>query len=329
MLTTISININNKAKKNTVLPGINSMKNSKIRLLKNYIYKEIVSEKKKNENSKKKSNSVILINISTNFFPKRELSSSDKNNKNESLNSSLNIKKKNVKKIEIKNCLNKIEKKILLSNEIKTHKKSLSSSLSNKINDTTNLFNKLDTNKNNNIIKNNCLVNKYIPCLINKKVINNIPICINMPLHYKNKYANHSEYNRFIKFNEELLKLRALITLDSKNNFKYLKEFINFYGIKDECFYKNNYLCNLSNFVKSNFINKINPNFSLRQNLIHALMEGAVVNTGFLEEEKIFISPYIKKTLFKKYPNRNTLNKKEIMSVIDLEKQKILNERLN
>ena len=93
--------------------------------------------------------------------------------------------------------------------------------------------------------------------------------------------------------------------------------------------YKNNYLCNLSNFVKSNFINKINPNFSLRQNLIHALMEGAVVNTGFLEEEKIFISPYIKKTLFKKYPNRNTLNKKEIMSVIDLEKQKILNERLN
>ena len=257
------------------------------------------------------------------------MSSSDKNNKNESLNSSLNIKKKNVKKKEIKNCLNKIEKKILLSNEIKTHKKSLSSSLSNKINDTTNLFNKLDTNKNNNIIKNNCLVNKYIPCLINKKVINNIPICINMPLHYKNKYANHSEYNRFIKFNEELLKLRALITLDSKNNFKYLKEFINFYGIKDECFYKNNYLCNLSNFVKSNFINKINPNFSLRQNLIHALMEGAVVNTGFLEEEKIFISPYIKKTLFKKYPNRNTLNKKEIMSVIDLEKQKILNERLN
>ena len=58
-------------------------------------------------------------------------------------------------------------------------------------------------------------------------------------------------------------------------------------------------------------------------------MEGAVFNTGFLEEEKIFISPYIKKTLFKKYPNRNTLNKKEIMSVIDLEKQKILNERLN
>ncbi len=328
MLSTISININNKSKRNSVLPGINSMKNSKIHLLKNYIYKEIVSEKKKNERTKKKSNSVILTNT-TNIFLKRELLSSDNNNKNESINSSLNIKKKNVKKIEIKNCLNKIEKKILLSNEIKTHKKSLSSSLSNKINDTTNLFNKLDTNKNNNIIKNNCLVNKYIPCLINKKVINNIPICINMPLHYKNKYANHSEYNRFIKFNEELLKLRALITLDSKNNFKYLKEFINYYGIKDECFYKNNYLCNLSNFVKSNFINKINPNFSLRQNLIHALMEGAVVNTGFLEEEKIFISPFIRKTQFKKYPNRNILNKKEIMSIIDLEKQKILNERLN
>jgi hypothetical protein len=328
MLSTISININNKAKRNSVLPGINSMKSSKIHLLKNYIYKEIVSEKKKNERTKKKSNSVILTNT-TNIFLKRELLSSDNNNKNESINSSLNIKKKNVKKIEIKNCLNKIEKKILLSNEIKTHKKSLSSSLSNKINDTTNLFNKLDTNKNNNIIKNNCLVNKYIPCLINKKVINNIPICINMPLHYKNKYANHSEYNRFIKFNEELLKLRALITLDSKNNFKYLKEFINFYGIKDECFYKNNYLCNLSNFVKSNFVNKINPNFSLRQNLIHALMEGAVVNTGFLEEEKIFISPFIRKTQFKKYPNRNILNKKEIMSIIDLEKQKILNERLN
>ena len=49
MLSTISININNKAKKNTVLPGINSINNSKIRLLKNYIYKEIVSEKKKNE----------------------------------------------------------------------------------------------------------------------------------------------------------------------------------------------------------------------------------------------------------------------------------------
>ena len=32
MLTTISININNKAKKNTVLPGINSMKNSKKRM---------------------------------------------------------------------------------------------------------------------------------------------------------------------------------------------------------------------------------------------------------------------------------------------------------
>ncbi len=93
MLSTISININNKAKRNSVLPGINSMKSSKIHLLKNYIYKEIVSEKKKNERTKKKSNSVILTNT-TNIFLKRELLSSDNNNKNESINSSLNIKKK-------------------------------------------------------------------------------------------------------------------------------------------------------------------------------------------------------------------------------------------
>jgi hypothetical protein len=58
-------------------------------------------------------------------------------------------------------------------------------------------------------------------------------------------------------------------------------------------------------------------------------MEGAVVNTGFQEEEKIFISPFIKKIEFKKYLNRNILNKKEIMSIIGLEKQKILNEKLN
>ena len=206
---------------------------------------------------------------------------------------------------------------------------------SSNLNESQNLKkNLLLSNKNNNI--NNFLYLKknlsQISGLINRKEINNIPICPNLLITYKNKYANFSEYNRFMKFNEELLKLRAQINLDSKNTFKYLKEFMRFYGIKNELYYKNKFLCNFNNFVKSNFVNIINPNFSLQQNLINALIKGGHVNTGLKEEETIFVSPFIKDEKEpKKFVNiTNNIKKKvETMCIVSLEKQSKLNERLN
>ena len=318
-LSTGNIFENKYIQKKIILPKLNRNLNIKpFPLLRNYIFNQSLNEKKKIDDSLK---SIIQQSF---IITKKKYPITDSSNLSNELSSSENKIKIQFDPFENK----KVKKKIFSLSKIYKRKNN-SESLNNKLDETINLF-KLNTEHKSNNINLMFMKNKFpIAALINRKEINKIPIYPNLPLTYKNKFANHSEYNRFMKFNEELLKLREQITIDYKNTFKYLKEFINFYGIKDECFYKNNYLCNLSNFVKSNFINKINPNFSLRQNLIHALMEGAVVNTGFLEEEKIFISPYIKKTLFKKYPNRNILNKKEIMSVIDLEKQKILNERLN
>ena len=189
-------------------------------------------------------------------------------------------------------------------------------------------------NRNTFNMNNSLNFKKYFPHisgLINRKEINNIPICPNLLITYKNKYANYSEYKRFIKFNEELLKLRAQINLDSKNTFKYLKEFMRYYGITNEYYYKNNFLCNFNNFVKSNFVNIINPNFSLQQNIINALINGGIVNTGFKEEEKVFISPFIKEEkepkIFDKMTN-NIKKKIETMCIVSLEKQQKLNKRL-
>ena len=189
-------------------------------------------------------------------------------------------------------------------------------------------------NRNTFNMNNSMNFKKYFPHisgLINRKEINNIPICPNLLITYKNKYANYSEYNRFMKFNEELLKLRAQINLDSKNTFKYLKEFMRYYGITNEYYYKNNFLCNFNNFVKSNFVNIINPNFSLQQNIINALLKGGIVNTGFKEEEKVFISPFIKEEkepkIFDKMTN-NIKKKIETMCIVSLEKQQKLNKRL-
>jgi hypothetical protein len=225
----------------------------------------------------------------------------------------------------------KVKKKIFSLSKIYKRKNN-SVSLNNKLDETINLF-KLNTEHKSNNINLMFMKNKFpIAALINRKEINKIPIYPNLPLTYKNKFANHSEYNRFMKFNEELLKLREQITIDYKNTFKYLKEFMRYYGITNEYYYKNNFLCNFNNFVKSNFVNIINPNFSLQQNIINALLKGGIVNTGFKEEEKVFISPFIKE---EKKPKKfvkitNNIKKKvETMCIVSLEKQQKLNKRLD
>jgi hypothetical protein len=301
------------------LPKLNSNYNFRpLPSIKNYIFKQSINRKNKLIDNSKKS-SVQQSFIVTNYLDPRTDSSNRTFNLNE-LKSNENQIKKVFETFEKKKLI-KIKNNLLSKNKL---------SLTNKLND-TNLFKFFTENKNNITLM--FVKNKNpIAALINRKEINKIPISPNLPLTYKNKFANHSEYNRFMKFNEELLKLREQITIDSKNSFKYLKEFINFYGIKDECYYKNNCLCNLSNFIKSDFVNNINPNFSLQQNLINALNEGAIINTGYKEDEKLFISPFIKNEgEDKKYIKigKNIKNKIEIMSVISLEKQKQLNERLN
>ena len=241
--------------------------------------------------------------------------------------SKLNSRNRNDVKMTKKKANEMIDKIKVNSTNLNNNKTTLKKNLSMTFLSNQNL--KLNYKFNNKNISN---ISSHISGLINRKEINNIPICPNLLITYKNKYANYSEYNRFMKFNEELLKLRAQINLDSKNSFKYLKEFMRYYGIKNECYYKNNFLCNFNNFVKSNFVNIINPNFSLQKNLINALLKGGVVNTGLKEEEKVFISPFIKE---EKEPKKfvkitNNIKKKvETMCIVSLEKQQKLNKRLD
>ena len=327
---------NNKIlKKHILLPKLisnfnlnqNSFNKFQKKILKNSY--SIKNFKVKKYNPKLKFN-LLITNI--NFPISYSANKTNNNHQKMSLNSSNEIVDKN--NCENKNNLhhnNSDERRKIkyqfYKNNSKTKVKSnknLSDTVS-LLNDTSRIIKKVNIeNKQNNIIYNF----PPVPTIIKRKEIDKIPICPIIPLTYKNKFSSLSEYSRFMKFNEELLKLKEQITIDSKNCFKYLKEFMNYNGIKKEIYYTNKYLCNFSNFIKSDFCNSINPNISLQENIIIGLKQGSIVYTGLKEEEKekIFISPFIKSE--KNKNNKISLklfkfNKKnELINILDAETQK-------
>ena len=230
---------------------------------------------------------LLITNIN---FPNTYSINKTNNNLQESnLNSSNEIVKNNFENNNILKYNNSDDKRKIKyslnennsNKKIKTNK-NLSETIS-LLNDTTKIIKKINIDNKQNIIFQNF---PPVPTLIKRKEIDKIPICPIIPLTYKNQFSSLSEYNRYMKFNEELLKLKEQITIDSKNCFKYLKEFMNYNGIKNEIYYTNKYLCNLSNFIKSDFCNSINPNLTLQQNIILGLKQGGLVTSRLKEEEK-------------------------------------------
>jgi hypothetical protein len=261
-----------------------------LNIIQNKILKKSFSIKNfklKKDNQQLKFN-LLITNIN---FPNTSLINKTNNNHQESnLNSSNEIvDKNNFEHFNFLNHNNSDDKRKLnyYFNENSSKKKfksnkNLSDTIS-LLNDTSKIINQINIDNKQNIIFQNF---PPVSTLIKRKEIDKIPICPIIPLTYKNQFSSLSEYNRYMKFNEELLKLKEQITIDSKNCFKYLKEFMNYNGIKNEIYYTNKYLCNLSNFIKSDFCNSINPNLTLQQNIILGLKQGGLVTSRLNEEEK-------------------------------------------
>ena len=260
-----------------------------LNIIQNKILKKSFSIKNfklKKDNPQLKFN-LLITNIN---FPNTYSINKTNNNLQESnLNSSNEIVKNNFENNNILKYNNSDDKRKIKyslnennsNKKIKTNK-NLSDTIS-LLNDTTKIIKKINIDNKQNIIFQNF---PPVSTLIKRKEIDKIPICPIIPLTYKNQFSSLSEYNRYMKFNEELLKLKEQITIDSKNCFKYLKEFMNYNGIKNEIYYTNKYLCNLSNFIKSDFCNSINPNLTLQQNIILGLKQGGLVTSRLNEEEK-------------------------------------------
>jgi hypothetical protein len=304
-----------------------------LNIIQNKILKKSFSIKNfklKKDNPQLKFN-LLITNIN---FPNASLINKTNNNHQESnLNSSNEIvDKNNFEHFNFLNHNNSDDKRKLnyYFNENSSKKKfksnkNLSDTIS-LLNDTSKIINQINIDNKQNIIIHNF---PPVPTLIKRKEIDKIPICPIIPLTYKHQFSSLSEYNRFIKFNEELLKLKEQIKIDSKNCFKYLKEFMNYNGIKKDIYYTNKYLCNLSNFIKSDFCNSINPNITLQENIIIGLKQGSIDYTGLKEEEKEknCINPYIKEEK-KEKNNKISLKlfkfkkKNEFINLLDEETQK-------
>lgn len=162
--------------------------------------------------------------------------------------------------------------------------------------------------KNENVSAKKILLNNQpLPSLMCRKEIKNIPIIANYPDLFNNLYSTSSEKERYYRLLEAFLKLKSMIEIDSRNTFKYFKEFLYKNGITNKEYYTNEYLLNLSDFIKSDFSSQINPNKNITQNLYDILTKGRNHNHLKRNNSSSYISPLINRN-----KNKNIHHKKEM-----------------
>ena len=170
----------------------------------------------------------------------------------------------------------------------------------------------------------NLIDNKPIPSLLCRKEINHIPVLAQMPETHNNLYSSWSEKSRYLKLLESLLKLKSMINLDSRNAFKYLKQYLYSNGITNMDLYSNLYLVNFSNYLHTDFCKTINPNKNIKEILMDALILG---KQQLSESERTkYISPYLKiKNIIRK-DNRYQEKKLDRYDILKLERQRRMYE---
>ena len=166
--------------------------------------------------------------------------------------------------------------------------------------------------------------NKPIPSLLCRKEIDHIPVLAQMPETHNNLYSSWSEKSRYLKVLESLLKLKSMINLDSRNAFKYLKQYLYSNGITDMDLYSNLYLVNFSNYLHTDFCRTIDPNKNIKEILMDALILGKQQYND--SERTKYISPYLKiKNIIRK-DNRYQEKKLDRYDILKLERQRRMYE---
>ena len=247
---------------------------------------------------------------STNFLI-TEQHSPKENSSNKLLSNIIKRNKKiliNHKNKKLSNSIANIHNKNLLSQEISPSQKfnksldiiSPSKSVSHK-------------QKSENVSTKKILLNNQpLPSLMCRKEIKNIPIIANYPDLFNNLYSTNSEKERYYRLLEAFLKLKSMVEIDSRKTFKYFKEFLYKNGITNKEYYTNEYLLNLSSFIKSDFSSSIDPNKNMTQNLYDILTKGK--NSCHLKRNNSlsYISPLIKRNKNKNIHLRKEMNTRHI-----------------
>ena len=97
-----------------------------------------------------------------------------------------------------------------------------------------------------------------------------IPLTFPSCTTYQYHFSNNSEKNRYSKMITDLLKLKYLISVDKENKeFQYLKQFLIKNGLNNTLFITSEYLLKFKNYLDNSNFNNINPNETMKQNLIN------------------------------------------------------------